>query len=139
MLVINTRNDQLAAALADFSSRGMLHGTCLGEAIQQWKNVAGIDNIDDLDAEDEDEDHFSGPDGNGESGYDLDLDDDDDDGAPGPVDGPSISSEVFLAQRKGSTLALKKLNTLLTVQSSPDIPVHILPSARATHRSSGPW
>ena len=30
MLIINTRNDKLAAARVDFASRGMLRGTCLG-------------------------------------------------------------------------------------------------------------
>jgi hypothetical protein len=99
MLVVNTRNDKLAAARADFSSRGMLHGTCLGEAIRLWKKEAGIEDFSDPG----DEDGFGGPDGNGESGRDLDLDygSDEDDGSPGPVDGPPIFSEVVLAHKKG--------------------------------------
>ena len=100
MLVVNTRNDKLAAARADFLSWGMLHGTCLGEAIQLWKDEAGIrdtGNSDDLD-------YFDGPDGNRESGCDLDLDgcsSNEDNDSPGPVDGPPNFSEVTLAQKKG--------------------------------------
>ena len=96
MLTINTRNDKLAAARADFSSRGMLQGTCLGEALQlSYHNPDNRNN--------NHNDEFSGPDGNGESGNDLDVGDSDneDDGSPGPVDGLSILSEVVLAQKKG--------------------------------------
>lgn len=110
MLTINTRGDKLAAARADFSSRGMLQGTCLGEALQLLRS--------DLDTgaseDDEDEpDEFSGPDGNGEHGADLDLDHggDDDNGSPGPVDGPSVFSEVTLAQKKGNKFC-RSLGTL---------------------------
>jgi len=95
MLTINTRNDKLAAARDDFSSRGMLKGTCLGEALQLWLPDLGT-NIGDLD----DEDETSDPDGNGEGGNDLDLDNEGD-GPTGPVDGPPVFSEVVLAQRKG--------------------------------------
>ena len=101
MLVINTRNDKLAAARADFLSRGMLHDTCLGETIQLWGAEVDVGDPDD-------EDELGGPDGNGESGRDLDLDPHDDDNhdngnnsSPSPVDGPPIFSEVSLAQRKG--------------------------------------
>ena len=123
MLVVNTRNDKLAAARVDFASRGMLRGTCLGEALRLWHQ--GLDAGDSSD--DDNEDKTSGPDGNGEDGRDLDLDNDgnnddldlDDDGIrdldlnedgngndgddipPGPVDGPSIFSEVNLALRRG--------------------------------------
>lgn len=96
MLTINTRNDKLAAARADFSSRGMLQGTCLGEALKlSYHNPDNRNN--------NHNDEFSGPDGNGESGNDLDVGDSDneDDGSPGPVDGLSILSEVVLAQKKG--------------------------------------
>lgn len=120
MLVINSRNDKLAAARADFSARGMLHGTCLGEALQTFYNNLSIDIRDELDDPDT-LDEFDGPDGNGEDGYDLGLDDGDDsdsngenggddngddhdDGSPGPVDGPPIFSEVILAQKKGTHL-----------------------------------
>jgi len=99
MLTINTRNDKLAAARADFLFRGMLEGTCLGEVLQLWDRDLGIDTGDGND----DGNESSGPDGNGEAGGDLDLDhsDDEDDGSPGPVDGPSIFSEVTLAQKRG--------------------------------------
>ena len=78
----------------------MLQGTCLGEALKL--SSCNPDN------------HigkFGGPDGNGESGTDLDVDDNDNDngdkdnGSPGPVDGPSILSEVVLAQKKGSSFS----------------------------------
>ena len=100
MLTINTRNDKLAAARIDFSSCGMLQGTCLGEALRlKHPNLSSGEN-------DNDKDEFSGPDGNGEDCNDLDIDDDDDDddndGSPGPVDGPSILSEVVLAQKRGA-------------------------------------
>ena len=99
MLTINTRIDKLAAARADFSSRGMLHGTCLGEALSNSLGISLGINASDLDNPDE----FSGPDGNGEGGQDLDLDDsnEEDSGSPGPVDGPPVFSEVILAQKKG--------------------------------------
>ena len=45
MLVINTRNDKLAAARVDFSSRGMLQGTCLGEALRLWRHDLGSDTV----------------------------------------------------------------------------------------------
>ena len=100
MLIINTRNDKLTAARADFLTRGMLHGTCLGEALHDGPGV----NVGDQGDLDGSNDEFSGPDGNGESGCDLDLDHDDneDNGSPGPVDGPPIFSEVILAHRKGT-------------------------------------
>ena len=103
MLTINTRNDKLAAARVNFTSRGMLGGTCLGEALELRRHSLAIDSGDDGD---NDGDEFGGPDGNGEVGSDLDLDHDDneDDGSPGPVDGPSVFSEVVLAQKKGSVL-----------------------------------
>ena len=99
MLVINTRNDKLAAARADFSAQGMLHGTCLGDAIQLWNKEAGMEDVSDFDNNSD----SSGPDSNGENGLDLDDDDegDEDDGLPGPVDGPPVFCEVILTQRKG--------------------------------------
>jgi hypothetical protein len=99
MLTINTRNDKLAAAQVNFSSRGMLHGSCLGEILHLWRNI-GADTSDD----DNNNNNTSGPDGNGEDGNDLDIDTDnnDDNGAPGPVDGPSVLSDVALAQKKGT-------------------------------------
>ena len=102
MLTINTRTNKLAVARVDFSSRGMLQGTCLGEAIRlQYPNLNN-------DANGNHGDEFGGPDGNGEDGSDLNInqDDSEDDGSPGPVDGPSTLSEVVLAQKKGSRAVL---------------------------------
>jgi hypothetical protein len=110
MLTINTRNDKLAAARVDFSSRGMLEGTCLGEILQLWNhdlgnNTSNNNNNDTNDA-DNDNDEHGGPDGNGEGGGDLSIDhdgdDDDDNESPGPVDGPPILSEVVLARKRGN-------------------------------------
>ena len=102
MLTINTRNDKLAAARADFESRNMLQGTCLGEALKLWHDNPDNDTSDN-DTSDDNEDQSNDPDGNGEDGNDLDIDDDEDEdnGSPGPADGPPILSEVVLAQRKG--------------------------------------
>ena len=103
MLTTNTRNDKLAAARADFSSRGMLQGSCLAEALRLWHQ--GLDGEANSSDDGSDDEYRSGPDGNGEGGGDLDADpnDNEDNGAPGPVDGPSILSEVILAQRRGTT------------------------------------
>ena len=111
MLTINTRNDKLAAARIDFSSRGMLHGTCLGEVLQSWQ-----DNLDGKASNDGNNDDCSGPDGNGEGGNDLDVDqgDGDDDGSPGAVDGPSVLSEVVLALKRGIVSLLLCQRFLLT-------------------------
>lgn len=104
MLVVNTRIDKLAAARADFTSRGMLHGSCLGEALQALQRELSIESVSDSD----DEDELGGPDGNGETGGDLDLNDnnndDNDNGSPGPVDGPPVLSEVALAQKRGKDI-----------------------------------
>jgi len=109
MLTINTRTDKLAAARVDFLSRGMLQGTCLGEALELWNRNLGSDGSDDDDNGNNDGDGgYGGPDGNGEGGSDLDIDHDnnEDDGSPGPVDGPPIFSEVVLARTKGIKLLL---------------------------------
>ena len=39
MLTINSRNDKLAAARVDFSSRGMLNGSCLSEALEKLRSL----------------------------------------------------------------------------------------------------
>jgi hypothetical protein len=79
MLTINTRNDKLAAAQVDFSSRGMLQGTCLGEVLQIWNNLGNNtndnNNVNDNNNANDDNDEYNGPDGNGEGGSDLDIDD----------------------------------------------------------------
>ena len=89
VLTINTRNNKLAAAHVDFSTRGMLNGTCLGEAIKKHfalEGTTGSDNVED----DQDED--------GDDGQDLDADEDNE---TGPVDGPTILSDVYLARKRG--------------------------------------
>jgi len=76
----------------------------LGEAFRSWSNNLDSNVSGDDDDSDEANDKHSGPDGNGEGGSDLDVnhDDNEDNGAPGPVDGPPILSEVVLAQRRGT-------------------------------------
>ena len=90
MLVINSRNDKLAAAHIDFSMCGMLNGTCLGEAIKKHfrleNTTSGNDAEDDLDED-------------GDDGQDLDADEDDE--VTGPVDGPAILSDVSLTCKRG--------------------------------------
>lgn len=109
MLTINTRNDKLAAVQVDFSSCGMLQGTCLGKALRLQHRDPDSDVGDDYDNE------FSGPDGNGESGNDLDVDheDNEDDRSPGLVDGPPILSKVVLAEKKGLSATLFYSESLL--------------------------
>ena len=109
MLTINTHNNKLAAVRADFSSQGMLQGTCLGNALQLWHC--------DHDISIEDNNNNNHSDGNGDNGKnnneddgdgngDNDNDDDFDsnngrDRSPSPVDGPLVS-EVVLALKKGN-------------------------------------
>jgi len=126
MLTINTRNDKLAAARVDFTSRGMLHGTCLGEAVEALRRELNADI-----SNSNDSNESGGPDGNGEHGSDLDLEDDrdGDDGSPGPVDGPPIFSEVVLANKKG-TDAAPPLPTSLILLSSHPISLQFIPDAR---------
>ena len=94
MLTINTRNDKLAAARIDFSSRGMLNGTCLSEALEKLQDASD----DDSDSED---DSIYGSD----DGQDLDADEDED-LRMGPVDGPPSLSNVTLAQKQGQSCFL---------------------------------
>ena len=96
MLTINTCNDKLAAARVDFTSRGMLHGTCLGEALWHHnRNTAASDSQNN-------EDKTSSPDGNGQGGCNLDLNNEDNkDSSPGSLDGPPVLSKVTLALKKG--------------------------------------
>jgi len=92
MLTINTRNDKLTAARIDFSSRGMLDGTYLGEALKNLYNT--LEDIDDNSSEGD------GSSSGNKDGQDLDADADDEDGI-GLVDGPPTFSEVILAQKRG--------------------------------------
>ena len=98
MLIINTHNNKLTAAQVNFASRGMLHGTCLGEALQLWhQGLEASDSSEDVEVD------SSGPDSNREDSCDVNLNGEvnEDDVPPGPVDGPPIFSEVALTLRRG--------------------------------------
>ena len=95
MLVANTRNDQLTAARADFVSRGMLEGTCLGEVLHSLSSDQ--DNIDNEASEDTSLNlNGEDPDPNLDGRSDHGMDD-----SSGPYDGPPILGEVTLAMKKG--------------------------------------
>ena len=101
MLTINTRNDQLMAARADFLLRGMLQGTCLGEVLDALSGDRDDGNEDgDSDGDDSD----AAPDSDGEdldSGLDV-QGNRNEGGSSGPVDGLPIFSEVTLALKRGT-------------------------------------
>ncbi|KAF9787417.1 hypothetical protein BJ322DRAFT_1187539, partial [Thelephora terrestris] len=99
MLTINSRNDKLAAAHTDFSTRGMLNGTCLGEALKQLRSSLE----DDTSVEDDD-------DLDGDDGQDLDADEDEE--PTGPVDGPATSSDVSLAHKRARGYPLASFQAL---------------------------
>ena len=86
MLIINTRNDKLAAARIDFTSCGMLDGTCLSETLDRLQDTSEHTNNSDTECSSEDG---------------QDLDSDEDENRTGPVDGPPALSEVTLAQKRG--------------------------------------
>jgi hypothetical protein len=134
MLTINTRNDKLAAARIDFSSRGMLQGTCLGQALQLWRHGP------DSDMNNNRNDEHNDLDGNGEGGRDLDIEQDhnEDDGSPGAVDGPSVLSEVVLAQKKGNNSSVFMCYNRLKHLSSSQVPLLLILSAWGAHRSNEP-
>ena len=105
MLIVNTRNDKLAATYINFTSRGMLRGTCLGEALQLQhqlgddgdESASNLNRHRDLDSRD------------------LDLNDDSNNGnnsnndnndPPGLVDEPPVFSKVTLALRRGLVYSL---------------------------------
>ena len=93
MLVINTRNDKLAAARVDFLSRGMLNGTCLGEVLctlQDEETTSGSDADSDIDPDDENDNN----EGN----------------SCGPVDGPPVLSKVTLCSKKGIPVTTRFLS-----------------------------
>jgi len=97
MLTINTRNDKLTATRIDFSSRGMLNGTCLGEALKNLRN--SLEDIDSSSSDMED-----GSDSGGEDGEDLNADEDED--GTGLADGSPTLSEVALASTRGESYLL---------------------------------
>jgi hypothetical protein len=101
MLITNTRNDKLAAARIDFSSRGMLAGTCLGDALKKLEKT--------LDDADENGNAEDDPDYDSEGGQDLDADEDEgetgpvdeDEGGAGPVNRPLALSDITLTRQRG--------------------------------------
>ena len=99
MLIINTRNDKLAAARANFTSQGMLHGTLLGEALRSRHHDPGIA----AGGSSYNEDDPNGLRGGGDEGRDLDLDNgnNEENIPPDLVERPPIFSEVILALKKG--------------------------------------
>ena len=94
ILMINTRNDNLAAARVDFLSRGMLEGTCLYEALQVLSHNQD-DDVDEGSASDSDLDEQNL---DSSSARERGLDEDD---FSGPVEGPPIIGEVLLGLKKG--------------------------------------
>lgn len=104
VLTINSQNDKLAAAWANFSSQGMLCGMCLGKALHNNLDPGNSDNL---------VNKFSSPDNNGEAGKNLNLDsgNNEDNGFPGPVDGPPIFSEVILTQKQGMPFSCSQRTT----------------------------
>ena len=97
ILMINTRNDKLAAARVDFLSCGMLEGTCLYETLRRLSHDQD-NNVD--------EESTSNLDPNeGDFNPNLDGESDRDEGdLSGPVDGLPIISEVSLGLKKGMRL-----------------------------------
>ena len=102
MLVTNTRNDKLAAAWIDFTSRGMLAGTCLSKALERVCDDPDVDM-------DNSEMGTVSEDDNGEGqGFDAD----ERENQTGPVDDPFVLSKVVLALKKGKSASLHPtLNT----------------------------
>jgi hypothetical protein len=117
-----TRIDKLAAAQADFTSRGMLHKSCLGEALQALQCELSTQFISNPD----DEDKSGGLDGNRETGGNLDLNDnsnnDNDNGLPGPVAGPPVLSKVALEQKRGKPALYSRANGFNTHPPAPKYP-----------------
>jgi hypothetical protein len=112
MLTTNSRNDKLAAARVDFSSRGMLNGTCLSEALEKLRNPPEDTTNDDMEDDLDDE---------GEHGRDLDADEDEE--TTGPVDGPSTLSEVTLAHKPGKYTFNSHLKSFLTDSTARGYPL----------------
>lgn len=117
MLTINSRNDKLAAARVDFSSRGMLNGTCLSEALEKLRNLPEEDTISsDGDTEDDLDDDGV------ERGRDLDADEEEEE-PTGPVEGPAALSEVTLAHKRGKSASPLTSQTSLTDSTARGYPL----------------
>lgn len=116
MLVINERMDKLAAAHQDFKKRGMLQGSCLDEVLRQiaeeeWdtkllEDVEGEDGEDMDIEEDLDELNLDLPMLDNDVDATATLDQGEGDEEYGPVDGPTLYNEVFLARTKGTSFPL---------------------------------
>jgi hypothetical protein len=105
MLQTNDRLDKLTIARRDFRRRGMLHGSCLTNALEALKPCE--DSNDDHDSSTDDSNSTNG---NGDYVNDSDDDDSDDDGSDdddsddddnGPIDGPKVLNHVTLAKKPG--------------------------------------
>ena len=94
MLTINTWNDKLAAARNDFSSRGMLSGTCLSKVLKSLQ-----DSPKDINNGDSDVGNHS--DCDGDDSQDLDVNEDRSDSV---ADLPRMS-EVTLARKPGEWIS----------------------------------
>ena len=110
MLTINTRNDKLAAARIDFSSCGMLRGTCLSDALKKLHNALEPDDCNDSD-----------PDPDSEGGQDLDADEDGN--ATGPVNRPPSSGDVTLVRKQGEYHSLPHIQLFLKFNAAHGYPL----------------
>ena len=90
MLTTNTQNNKLATAWVDFSSHGILNGTCLSEALKKLQNTLE-------DTEGSDSNMEGNSDYGSKDGQDLNADEDED--QTGLVNEPPTLSEVTLAQK----------------------------------------
>jgi hypothetical protein len=108
MLLSNDHLSRLAAAQVDFHSQGMLEGSCLS-ATQQERIICLVEDSLEVESrergngnnkesqnqhnDNEDDNNDNDNKDNKDNNY-IDLD-------CGPVDGPTLLNEVFLAQAKG--------------------------------------
>ena len=130
MLTINSRNDKLAAARVDFSSRGMLNGSCLSEALEKLRSLPEEDTIS------SDSDMEGDSDDDGDCGRDLDADEDEDEETTGPVDGPSALSEVTLARKRGNYSLYLNITNLSDMYYSTRVPCHFVSRAWLTRQAA---
>ena len=128
MLTINTRNDKLAAARNDFSSRGMLSGTCLSEALKSLQDSPG-------DINDGNSDVGNHSDCDGDDSQDLDVNEDRSDSV---ADLPGMS-EVTLARKPGEWISTLSTCTVAHESGcSPRISPVIVLGARLSYSTRKP-
>jgi hypothetical protein len=102
MLLSNNCLSRLAAARVDFHSQGMLERSCLSTA-QQERTIHLVEDSLEVESrervngnnEESQNQHNDNEDDNDNNYIDLDC---------GPVDGPTLLNEVFLAQTKGTII-----------------------------------